>query len=299
MNHFKKTALLISLSLVLTACGGGGGSDSGNTPTNPDNGSNTSPNTGGTTGNGSNSGSNESTGSVLEKLDTSKEYRILYDYFSASGSSKIIDIKQNDQGVVTEFDPIKLYGNIVGKEIDGNKNFALARITKGTIDYKKYTGETETTEVSTYVNSSYYYFAYVPLGSKVTSASTKQVNCTDLKTTQARKVSGRSDVYFLTPTVHNGSITLNPNGSVGVAFTVKANSDETSYVSSMNWIENNNVYNNFNVLGIANQQGQSSQNGTFAIGENGSNSFVAGSIYNITLSSGVIYKGLMSMTCNV
>lgn len=295
MNHFKKTALLISLSLVLTACGGGG-SDSGNTP-----GSNTSPNTGGTTGNGSNSGSNESTGSVLEKLDTSKEYRILYDYFSASGSSKIIDIKQNDQGIVTEFDPIKLYGNIVGKEINGNKNFALARITKGTIDYKKYTGETETSEVSTYNNSSYYYFAYIPLGSKVSSASTKQVNCTDLKTTQARLLSGGGwdRASFITPTVHNGSITLNPNGSIGIAFTVKANSDETSYVSSMNWIENNNVYNNFNVLGIANQQGQSSQNGTFAIGENGSNSFVVGSIYNITLSGGVIYKGLMSMTCNV
>ncbi len=295
MNHFKKTALLISLSLVLTACGGGG-SDSGNTP-----GSNTSPNTGGTTGNGSNSGSNESTGSVLEKLDTSKEYRILYDYFSASGSSKVIDIKQNDQGIVTEFDPIKLYGNIVGKEINGNKNFALARITKGTIDYKKYTGETETSEVSTYNNSSYYYFAYIPLGSKVSSASTKQVNCTDLKTTQARLLSGGGwdRTSFITPTVHNGSITLNPNGSIGIAFTVKANSDETSYVSSMNWIENNNVYNNFNVLGIANQQGQSSQNGTFAIGENGSNSFVVGSIYNITLSGGVIYKGLMSMTCNV
>lgn len=295
MNHFKKTALLISLSLVLTACGGGG-SDSGNTP-----GSNTSPNTGGTTGNGSNSGSNESTGSVLEKLDTSKEYRILYDYFSASGSSKVIDIKQNDQGIVTEFDPIKLYGNIVGKEINGNKNFALARITKGTIDYKKYTGETETSEVSTYNNSSYYYFAYIPLGSKVSSASTKQVNCTDLKTTQARLLSGGGwdRASFITPTVHNGSITLNPNGSIGIAFTVKANSDETSYVSSMNWIENNNVYNNFNVLGIANQQGQSSQNGTFAIGENGSNSFVVGSIYNITLSGGVIYKGLMSMTCNV
>lgn len=305
MNHFKKTVLLISLSLVLTACGGGGGSDSGNTSTTPDNGSSTSPNNGGNTGNGSstsngsNSSSNESTGSVLENLDTSKEYRVIYDHLAASGSAKVTDIKQNAQGIVTEFGPLKLYGNIIGKEIDGNKNFALARITKGTVDYTNYAGVTETKEISTYVNGASYYFAYLPLGNKVTSATTKQVNCTDLKTTQARITNGHSNISFITPTVHNGSITLNPNGSIGVAFTVKADSGETSYVSSMQWIENKNVYNTYNILGITSQQGESNQNGTFAIGENGSNSFVVGSIYKITLSNGAIYNGLMSMTCNV
>lgn len=294
MNNFKKTALLVSLSLVLTACGGGDSSGSPSNTGTTDNGSTN----GSDSGSGVTSPTDQSTGSVLEKLDTSKEYKVLYDYFAISGTAKVTDIKQNDQGIVTEFGSLKMYGNLLGKEIDGNKNFALARVINSTFDYTDYQGVTKTTDTSQYKNGSVFYFAYRPLANKVVSATTKQVNCTDLKTTQARITNGASNISYITPTVHNGSITLNPNGDIGVAFTVKTDVNETSYASSMDWIENSNVYNGYNTLGIANQTGSNTQIGTFAIGENGTNSLVVGSIYSITLNSGAIYKGLMSMTCN-
>lgn len=66
----------------------------------------------------------------------------------------------------------------------------------------------------------------------------------------------------------------------------------------MNWVENFNAYNSFNLLGIENQQGQSSNIGTFNISNNGKNSVVAGSIYKIKLKDGSIYEGAMSMICN-
>lgn len=305
MNHFKKTALLISLSLILTACGGGGGgSSSGSsiptapsdtTPTIPDNDSKPDPKP----GTPDPDPKEESTGFVLEKLDTSKEYRAIFDFGSVNGSSKITNVQQNDDGILTQIGSFNLYGNLVGNEIEGNKNFALARLSKGTADYTNYKNEIETNDIGKYVNSSYYYFAYRPLTAKASAVAQKQINCTDLKTTQARLTSGGQHAYFITPTIHNGSINLNPNGDIGVAFTVKTGSDETSYASTMNWIEGSNVYNGYNTLGIANQTGSSNQTGAFAVGENGANSFVVGSIYKITLNSGAIYQGLMSMTCNL
>lgn len=307
MKHFKKSALLISLSLALAACGGGG-SDSGttNTGSNPPNTSTPeTPNTGNPPGNGTTPGTttptppDEPTGSLVEKLDTSKEYRVQYDYSAVSGSSKVVNVNQNDQGIVTEFGPLKLSGSLVGKEISGNKNFALGRVAKGTVDYENYAGAIETTEISKYSNGSLYFFAYQPLVNKVASAKTKQINCTNLESTQARVTNGRGNAKFIAPTVHNGSITLNPDGSIGVAFTLKSDSDETSYASSMTWIENSQAYNGFNLLGLANQPTASNQIGVFSIGQNGPNSLVVGSIYNITLNNGGAYQGLASMTCSI
>ena len=317
MKNFKKSALLISLSFALVACGGGGSGNTSSNPPNPET-PNTgnppvtgttpgteTPNTGNPPVTGTTPGtetpnpSDESTGSLIEKLDTSKEYRIQYDYSAVNGSSKVENVKQNDQGIVTEFGPLKLSGDLVGKEISGNKNFALGRVAKGTVDYENYAGAIETTEISQYSNGSLYFYAYQPLVNKVDSATTKQINCTNLESTQARVTNGGGNAKFIAPTVHNGSITLNPDGNIGVAFTLKSDSDETSYASSMTWMENSQSYNGFNLLGLANQPTVSNQIGVFSIGYNGPNSLVVGSIYRINLSNGATYKGLASMTCNI
>lgn len=328
MEHFKKTALLISLSFALTACGGGGSDSTASstdpatgsntpttpntgttTPTNPDTGSipgtdttpPTNPDTGTTPGTTTPNPSDDSTGSLVEKLDTSKTYRVQYDYSSWSGSGKVENIKQNDQGIVTEFSTFKLYGNLVGKEMAGNKNFALGRVSKGAVDYKDSLGKVETTEISTYSNGSLYFFAYNPLVNKVASLTTtnKQINCTNLQATQARLTNGGGRASFISPTLHNGNITLHPGGDIGLGFTIKSDSNETTYASSMTWFDNTQSYNGYNLLGLANETSRSSRIGVFSIGENGANSLVVGSIYSITLGNGGIYKGLASMTCSI
>lgn len=291
MKHLKKPLLIIALGMILTACGDGGDSTANNyTPPNTN-----QDNTGGpNTGTGSD---NESTGSVLEKLDTSKTYKILYAFPSSDGQSTISSVKQNSDGVITEFGSYKLEGPIVAKEIAGNKNYAIARITKGLIvDYR--TDKPVSTEVSKYVNGSYFYFAFNPLLQKRTAPVSKQINCTDLHATQAKVTNGASRTNFITPTIHNGSMTLNPNGMINVAFTVKNNSDETSFASEMDWVENFDGYNSYNLLGIKNTSLRSVQIGTFNIADNGPNSLVVGAIYNLTLGNGAAYEGAMTMTCN-
>lgn len=283
MKHLKKPLLIIALGMILTACGGG--SDSTTTYTG-------SP----STGSGSDS-DNESTGSVLEKLDTSKTYKIIYAFPTSDGQSTISNVKQNSDGIITEFGSYKLEGPIVAKEIAGNKNYAIARITKGQIvDYR--TDKPVTTDVSKYVNGSYYYFAFNPLIQKRTAPVSKQINCTDLHATQAKVTNGASRTNFISPTIHNGSITLNPNGTINVDFTVKTNSDETSFASEMDWVESFDGYNGYNLLGIKNESIRSVQIGTFNIADNGPSSLVVGSIYNLKLSNGAAYNGAMTMTCN-
>ena len=285
MKLFSKSILVAFLGIGLVACGGGSDNNS-----NSNNDSNTNSN------NGSNT-NNNSTGSIVEKLDTSKAYRIIYSFPESSGSSNITAVKQNDIGIITEFGAYKLSGTIIGKEISGNKNYAIARIAGGNIDYAA-DGKTQTTDVSKYANGSYYYFVSSLLTQKLESSSIKRVNCTDINATQAKITNDKSNNYFVSPTIHNGSVTLNPDGAIGISFTAKIGSDETSYNSSMNWVENFNAYNSFNLLGIENQQGQSSNIGTFNISNNGKNSVVAGSIYKIKLKDGSIYEGAMSMICN-
>lgn len=301
MKSVNKTILAISVVLTLVACGGGGGgSATTNTSTTPTTGENTnssntntgSANTGNTTG-------SESTGSVVEKLDTSKTYRVIFDYPNSSGSSNISDVKQNDQGVITEFSSYQLSGTVVGKEIAGNKNFAIARIAKGLITYQSLNQETKTTLVENYTNGSYYYFASLPLAQKIASETIKQIQCTDINATQAKVTNAKGSYKFVSPTISNGSITLNTDGSIGVKFTAKIGSDETTYTSQQLWIEKNNSYNGYNLLGIEGQQGQSNQIGTFNLGYNGENSLVFGSIYRITTNNGAAYQGAVSMICNI
>ena len=119
-----------------------------------------------------------------------------------------------------------------------------------------------------------------------------------MNSTQAKQTNAKSSTYFVTPSIHNGSITLNSDGSIGVAFTAKIASDETSYVSSMDWVDQFNNYNSYNLLGIKDQQGKSIQIGTFNIADNGLNSLVVGAIYNMTLNNGASYEAAMTMTCN-
>lgn len=274
--------------MVLAACGGGGDSSANDSMGGANN------NGGSNTDSGSNQ---ESTGSVLEKLVPTDTYKVIYSFPNSSGTSTITDVKQNEDGIITEFSSYKLKGSIVGKEISGNKNYALARISNGLIEYTS-NGEVKTTDVSKYANGSYYYFAYKPLLQKRASPTTKIVNCTDLNSTQAKQTNAKSSAYIVTPSIHNGSITLNSNGSIDVAFTAKIASDETNYASSMTWVDVFNSYNSYNILGIKDQQGGSLHIGTFNIADNGPNSLIVGSIYNMTLNSGASYEAAMTMTCN-
>lgn len=91
---------------------------------------------------------------------------------------------------------------------------------------------------------------------------------------------------------------LNPNGNIDVKFTAKNGSDETTFASSMRWVDSFNNYSSYNLLGIVGQQGESNQIGTFNIADNGSNSLVLGAIYRMTLSNNGNYQGAVSMVCN-
>lgn len=284
MTSLNKTLLVLSLGLSLVACGGGSDGSSGANTSNVNNTTTPVP-------------KDESTGSVTEKLDVSKTYRIIYDFPNSEGSAKITEVKQNDKGIVTEFGDYKLSSNIIGKEIAGNKNYALARISKGEITYTA-DGKIETTEVSKYANGSYYYFAFSPLTQKLSSPTPKTVNCTDVNATQARLLNGSSRELFVSPTAHNGNIVLNADGTVGLAFTIKVGNDETTFKSSMLWSEKFSNYNSYNLLGIANQVGQFNQIGTYAVADNGPNSVVVGAIYNTKLGNGTSYQGAISMVCN-
>jgi len=287
MNQLNASILLISLSLSLAACGGGGGSDSGS--------GNTVSGTGGTGTGGTNTDTN--TGSVLEKLSTNKTYRVIFAFTNSSGVSRLDSAVQNDAGVLTELGDYKITGNIVGKEIAGNKNFAIARISKGIFNYDD-KGVIKTTDISKYTNGSYYYFVYTPLAAKRVLPQTKQINCTDVNATQAKLANGGSRENYISPSIHNGSITLNPNGDIGVKFTAKSGSDETTFESTMNWVDSFNNYNGYNLLGIVGEQGQSNLIGTYNLADNGPNSLVFGAIYRMPLSNGGNYQGAVSMVCN-
>ena len=71
-----------------------------------------------------------------------------------------------------------------------------------------------------------------------------------------------------------------------------------SFASEMDWVENFDGYNSYNLLGIKNTSLRSVQIGTFNIADNGPNSLVVGAIYNFTLGNGAAYEGAMTMTCN-
>ena len=91
---------------------------------------------------------------------------------------------------------------------------------------------------------------------------------------------------------------MNPNGDIDVKFTAKSGSDETTFASTMNWVDSFNSYNGYNLLGIVGQQGRSDNIGTFNISDNGTNSLVLGAIYRMPLSNGGNYQGAVSMVCN-
>jgi hypothetical protein len=302
VNQFKTSILLISLSVALAACGGGGSSDNTGSGTGSTGGSGTGSTGGsgtGSTGGSGTGGTNtdSSTGSVLEKLSTNKTYRTIYDFPNSSGSSQIDSVVQNDTGIITELGDYKITGDIIAKEIAGNKNYAIARISKGIFNYDN-NGEIKTTDISKYTNGSYFYFVYTPLVAKRISPQTKQISCTDVNVTQAKLTNGGSLSSYISPSVHNGSITLNPNGDIDVKFTAKSGSDETTFTSTMRWVDSFNSYNGYNMLSIVGQQGQSDKIGTFNISDNGTNSLVLGAIYRMPLSNGGNYQGAVSMVCN-
>ena len=306
MNQFKTSILLISLSIALAACGGGGSSDSTGSTSGSGTGGTSGSGTGNTSGSGTggtsgsgtgNTNTDSSTGSVLEKLSTNKSYRAIYSFPNSSGSSKIDSVVQNDTGIITELGDYKITGDIIAKEIAGNKNYAIARISKGIFNYDS-NGEIKTTDISKYTNGSYFYFVYTPLVTKRISPQTKQINCTDVNVTQAKLTNGGRLSSYISPSVHNGSITLNPNGDIDVKFTAKNGSDETTFTSIMHWVDSFNNYNGYNMLGIIGQQGQSDKIGTFNISDNGTNSLVFGAIYRMPLSNGGNYQGAVSMICN-
>mgnify|MGYP000028076235 FL=1 len=302
MNRFKTSFLVISLGLTLTACGGGsdGASSSTGNGASSSTGNGASSSTGnGTSSSTGNSGTtpDTSTGSVLEKLNPSQSYNIIFDYPNSSGASRLDSVKQNADGIITEFGDYKITGDIVAKEIAGNKNFTIARVTKGIFNYEK-NGEIKSTDISKYSNASYFYFAFTPIITKRISAQTKQINCTDVNATQAKVTNSGQFEKFISPSIHNGSITLNPNGNIDVKFTAKNGSDETTFASSMRWVDSFNNYSSYNLLGIVGQQGESNQIGTFNIADNGPNSLVLGAIYRMTLSNNGNYQGAVSMVCN-
>lgn len=296
MNQ-KLLAVLIASAFTLSACGGGdGGSNDSGSNSNGNNSGNGNNNGGQTTPPKTDPGT--STGHVVELLDTSHYYRILYEFQPVSGMSRINQVVQNDKGIITEFGDYQLKDSIVANEIEGNKNYALARIAKGTIvhTYPR-TGESVTTDPSQESNGSYYYFAYTHIADKIT-ADNKTAQCTDLHMTQAKRISGKGTADFILPSLRNGSMTIQPNGQFDIAFTVSTNGSETTYNGQMNWIEAFSAYNDYNLLGISSQSGTSNKNGVFAISKNGNNSYVMGAIYKITLTDQSQYQGLASMTCN-
>ena len=306
MNQFKTSILLISLGFALAACGGGGSSDNGSDNTGSGTGGIGGSGTGGIGGSGTGgiggsgtggTNTDSSTGSVLEKLSTNKTYRAIYDFPNSSGTVRIDSVVQNDAGIITELSDYKITGDIIAKEIAGNKNYAIARISKGIFNYDS-NGEIKTTDISKYTNGSYFYFAYTPLVAKRVLPQTKQINCTDVNATQAKLTNGGRLSSYISPSIHNGSITLNPNGDIDVKFTAKSGSDETTFASTMNWVDSFNSYNGYNLLGIVGQQGRSDNIGTFNISDNGTNSLVLGAIYRMPLSNGGNYQGAVSMVCN-
>ena len=119
----------LSLAIIgLTACGGGsGGGDSdlsiGSVSSNS-----------GLPANGEN---DQFTGSVVEKLDLSTPKNIIYDFpFGVSGVARLdAQTPLTQQGLVTKFGDFEMSGDIVAKEIQGNKNYLIARLTRGTVDY--------------------------------------------------------------------------------------------------------------------------------------------------------------------
>lgn len=95
MNRFKTSFLVISLGLTLTACGGG--SDGASSSTGNGASSSTGNGTSSSTGN-SGTTPDTSTGSVLEKLNPSQSYNIIFDYPNSSGASRLDSVKQNADG---------------------------------------------------------------------------------------------------------------------------------------------------------------------------------------------------------
>ena len=154
MNQFKTSILLISLGFALAACGGGGSSDNGSDNTGSGTGGIGGSGTGGIGGSGTGgTNTDSSTGSVLEKLSTNKTYRAIYDFPNSSGTLRIDSVVQNDAGIITELGDYKITGDIIAKEIAGNKNYAIARISKGIFNYDS-NGEIKTTDISKYTNGS-------------------------------------------------------------------------------------------------------------------------------------------------
>lgn len=302
-NKSSKFYGIAFLSSLLIACGGGGGtSDSGKdssssktntTPTqpiNPPGANETLP---------ANNENKDHTGQITEKLDLNTKYRILYDFpFGRSGSSTVqSNIQQNDKGIITEFSSFKLTGELAGKEIQGNKNFVVARIARGTITHTDANNIITSSLIEQYSNGSYYYFAFKPLSEKLSSAQAKQVNCTNYNITKAKTTNAQGS-NFINPTLTDGSLELNPDGSINTNFTVRYKSDATTFTGSANWVDNFNDYSSYKVLGIQGQQGYSYQIGTFDFADNGTNSVVVGAIYHMKLNSGARYQGALSMTCN-
>ena len=150
MNQFKTSILLISLGFALAACGGGGSSDNGSDNTGSGTGGIGGSGTGGIGGSGTGgiggsgtggiggsgtggiggsgtggTNTDSSTGSVLEKLSTNKTYRAIYDFPNSSGTLRIDSVVQNDAGIITELGDYKITGDIIAKEIAGNKTMLL------------------------------------------------------------------------------------------------------------------------------------------------------------------------------
>ncbi|MND59302.1 hypothetical protein D3C80_504980 [compost metagenome] len=302
-NKSSKFYSIAFLSSLLIACGGGGnGSDSSkdssssnaNTapiqPTNPPATNETLP---------ANNENKDYTGQITEKLDLNTKYRILYDFpFGKSGSSTVqSNIQQNDKGLITEFSSFKLTGELAGKEIQGNKNFVVARIARGTITHTDSNNVITSSLIEQYSNGSYYYFAFKPLSAKLSSAQAKKVNCTNYNITKAKTTNARGS-NFINPTLTDGSLELNPDGSINTNFTVRYDSNATTFAGSANWVDNFNDYSSYKLLRIQGQQGYSNQIGTFDFADNGTNSVVVGAIYYMNLNSGARYQGALSMTCN-
>ncbi|MDQ8935489.1 hypothetical protein [Acinetobacter rudis] len=286
----KLLITLISSAFLLSACGGSDG-DSNGSDTHSGNG-----NGGQTTNPKDDLG--QSTGSVIEPLDLNHKYNVLYSFAPSTGLVSDTEVKQDLKGIITSFDAYQIKGDIIAKEIQGNKNYALARLAKAIVEKTdSKTGKVETTELSKYVNDSYYYFVYTPLAKKLI-ADGKTIQCTDLNSTQARLTNGGNNSNFITPTIRNASINIKEDGRINAQFTVQTNNGETTYLGSIPWSDYSNSYNNFNMLGISTQSGQSNQNGLLAVSKNGDNSIVLGASYHITLANQAKYEGLASMTCN-
>lgn len=283
---------LIILSSLLIACGGGSSDGSSNSQTPSKEQSTNTPLP-------PNKENLDYTGQITEKLDLNTKYKILYEFpFGKSGISTVSsNIQQNDKGIITAFSSFKLTGELAGKEIQGNKNFVIARIARGTIIDTDTNNQIQSRLIEQYSNGSYYYFAYKPLSTKLSSTQTKKVNCTNLNITKASTANAKGS-SFITPTLTDGTLELNPNGTINTNFTVRLGSEATTFVGTANWVDSFNDYSSYKILGIQGQQSYSNQIGTFDFADNGKNSVVVGAIYNLDLNNGGRYQGAMSMTCN-